>query len=237
MLVLENIRVHYGKVEALKGVSMRIDRGEIVSVIGGNGAGKTTLLKTITGLLRPTTGRVVFQGQDISSRQPHHVTGLGVVMVPEGRGIFPELTVEDNLLLGAYSRYFKTRRSELRQDVEQELRRFPILEKRRRQLAGTLSGGEQQMLAFARGLMAKPRILLLDEPSMGLSPVMIKETFAFISDLNAQGATIVLVEQMASFALSISHRAYVLEVGNLVLEGAGEDLIDNPEVKRAYLGG
>jgi len=216
---------------------LTIPAGAFVGIIGTNGAGKTTLLKTITGLLTPTSGNIVFDGEEISCRKPHLLTKLGIVMVPEGRGIFPGLSVEDNLLLGAYFRYFRTKRSELRQDVERELRRFPILERRRRQLAGTLSGGEQQMLAFARGLMAKPRILLLDEPSMGLSPVMIKETFAFIVELNALGTTIVLVEQMASFALSISHRAYVIEVGSLVLQGTGEELIDNPEVKKAYLGG
>ena len=237
MLVLENIHIFYGKVEALRGVSLHVDKGEIVSVIGGNGAGKTTLLKTVTGLLHPAQGRVVFEEKDISKVKPHHITGLGISMVPEGRGIFPELTVEDNLLLGSYSRYYKTDKSELRADLERHLELFPILLERRKQMAGTLSGGEQQMLAVARGLMANPRLLLLDEPSLGLSPMMCKEIFAFIAKLSMQGVTVVLVEQMASYALSISHRAYVLEIGSVVLEGDCKSLIANPEVKKAYLGG
>lgn len=236
MLAIRDVHLFYNKVEALKGISLDVKEGEIVSIIGSNGAGKTTILKTVTGLLRPSQGTITFQTQDITGIAPHNVPRLGISLIPEGRVVFPDLTVEDNLLLGGYHRYYKTKRADFMRDVAEQYERFPILGQRRNSLAGTLSGGEQQMLAISRGLIAKPTFLLLDEPSLGLAPFIIKEIFKIVEELNRQGTTILLVEQMASFALAISTRAYVLELGTIKLEGAGAELAANPEVKRAYLG-
>jgi branched-chain amino acid transport system ATP-binding protein len=236
MLSIRDVHLFYNKVEALKGISLDVKEGEIVSIIGSNGAGKTTILKTITGLLRPSQGKITFQAQDVAGIAPHNVARLGISLIPEGRVVFPDLTVEDNLLLGGYHRYYKTKRAEFMRDVAEQYERFPILGQRKSSLAGTLSGGEQQMLAISRGLIAKPTFLLLDEPSLGLAPFIIKEIFKIVEELNRQGTTILLVEQMASFALAISTRAYVLELGTIKLEGTGGELAANPEVKRAYLG-
>jgi branched-chain amino acid transport system ATP-binding protein len=236
MLTMRNVHLFYNKVEALKGISLDVKEGEIVSIIGSNGAGKTTILKTITGLLRPSEGKITFEAEDITGIAAHSVVRLGISLVPEGRVVFPDMTVEDNLVLGGYHRYYKTKKADFMRDVEEQYERFPILGQRRYSLAGTLSGGEQQMLAISRGLIAKPKFLLLDEPSLGLAPFIIKEIFRIVEELNRQGTTILLVEQMASFALAISTRAYVLELGTIKLEGAGAELAANPDVKRAYLG-
>jgi branched-chain amino acid transport system ATP-binding protein len=236
MLKMRDVHLFYNKVEALKGISLDVKQGEIVSIIGSNGAGKTTILKTITGLLKPSHGRVTFEGDDITGLAAHNVTRLGISLIPEGRVVFPDMTVEDNLVLGGYHRYYKTKKADFMRDIKEQYERFPILGSRKDSLAGTLSGGEQQMLAISRGLIAKPKFLLLDEPSLGLAPFVIKEIFRTVEELNQQGTTILLVEQMASFALAISTRAYVLELGTIKLEGAGPELAANPEVKRAYLG-
>ncbi len=236
MLAIRDIHIYYNKVEALKGISLDVNQGEVVSIIGSNGAGKTTVLKTITGLLKPTQGTVSFEGVDITNKPAHQITHMGLSLIPEGRVVFPDLTVKDNLLMGGYHRYYKTKKKEFFEDIENQYRRFPILGERRNMLAGTLSGGEQQMLAIARGLMAKPKFLILDEPSLGLAPFIIKDIFNTIRELNRQGVTILLVEQMASFALAISNRAYVLELGQIKMEGTGMALSGNPDVKKAYLG-
>jgi branched-chain amino acid transport system ATP-binding protein len=236
MLAMRDIHIYYNKVEALKGISLDVNQGEIVAIIGSNGAGKTTILKTIAGLLKPSKGNVSFEGENITNKPAHQITQLHISLVPEGRVVFPNLTVEDNLILGGYHRYYKTKKAEFYQDLEEQYSRFPILRERRNMLAGTLSGGEQQMLAISRGLMAKPKFLILDEPSLGLAPFIIKEIFQTIKELNQQGTTILLVEQMASLALAISNRAYVLELGEIMMEGKGSELAENPDVKKAYLG-
>lgn len=237
LLALKNVDVSYGKIHAVKRVSLHVKKGEIVSLIGGNGAGKTTLLSTISGLIRSDGGNIIYEGSDICNRNPDVIVKMGISHVPEGRLIFKPLSVEDNLLLGSYHRYsFKTS-SGIREDMEKMYSMFPILKKRRRQLAGTLSGGEQQMLAIGRALMAKPRLLLLDEPSMGLAPFIIKEIFKHIVDLRDRyGLTVLLVEQNARSALKIAQRGYVLETGRIILEGPAEDLLLNRDVQRAYLG-
>ncbi len=232
MLEVDGLRVRYGTIDALRGVSFRVEPGEIVAVIGSNGAGKSTLLKTLAGLKTPWQGTVRFQGRDIAGRPAHQVVPLGISLVPEGRKIFADQTVWDNLLLGGFAR----RKQDLRGDAEAQLDRFPILRERRDQPAGSLSGGQQQMLAIARGLMARPKLLLLDEPSIGLAPRLVQEVFTIIAGLREEGMTILLVEQMAGMALALADRAYVLEQGQIVLEGTGVELLESPEVRSAYLG-
>ena len=235
MLSVRGLRVEYGHVQALRGVDLEAREGEITAIIGSNGAGKTSTLMAISGLAPMTGGEILFRGRSIARAPAHTITALGITQILEGRQLFADQTVEDNLLLGAYSRPrgARHRTAEL---MEREMRRFPILRERRAQLAGTLSGGEQQMLAIARGLMSEPTLLLMDEPSMGLAPLIVREIARTIQTLKDAGATIVLVEQMASVALQLADRAYVLENGRVTLAGTGRELADNPDVKRAYLG-
>ncbi len=234
LLTIEDLHVYYGHIHALKGISLAVDEGEIVAMLGSNGAGKTTTLRTISGLHHGRQGTVKLAGERIDSRPPHEIVMLGVGHAPEGRRIFGRLTVRENLEMGAYRR----KDSEgIRTDMERTLALFPRLRERISQVAGTLSGGEQQMLAIGRALMTRPRVLLLDEPSMGLAPVLVESIFQTIRDINAQGGTVLLVEQNAFMALSISHRAYVLQTGEITLQGSAAELRENPEVKRAYLGG
>jgi branched-chain amino acid transport system ATP-binding protein len=235
MLSVQSLRVDYGHVQALRGVNLEAREGEITAIIGSNGAGKTSTLMAISGLAPVTEGEILFRGTPITGRPAHEITTLGITQILEGRQLFADQSVEDNLLLGAYTRLRD--RARVRQMMEREMDRFPILRRRRGQLAGTLSGGEQQMLAIARGLMSEPTVLLMDEPSMGLAPLMVQEIARTIRSLREEGATIVLVEQMASVALQLADRAYVLETGRVTLSGSGRELADNPEVKRAYLGG
>ncbi|HZE35173.1 MAG TPA: ABC transporter ATP-binding protein [Candidatus Eisenbacteria bacterium] len=235
MLSVRSLRVDYGHVQALRGVSLEAHEGEITAIIGSNGAGKTSTLMAISGLAPVTEGEILFRGAPITGRPAHEITTLGITQILEGRQLFADQSVEDNLLLGAYTRLRD--RARVRQMMEREMDRFPILRRRRGQLAGTLSGGEQQMLAIARGLMSEPTVLLMDEPSMGLAPLMVQEIARTIRSLREEGATIVLVEQMASVALQLADRAYVLETGRVTLSGSGRELADNPDVKRAYLGG
>jgi branched-chain amino acid transport system ATP-binding protein len=232
VLRVEALHVYYGEIHALKGVTLAVERGEIVALLGNNGAGKTTTLKTISGLLTPRTGGVSLEGDALTGRPPHEVVLKGIAHVPEGRRIFNRLTVRENLLMGAYRRHD----GGIAGDLERVLTLFPRLGERLAQVAGTLSGGEQQMLAIARALMANPRLLLLDEPSMGLAPVLVEQIFQTIDDINRQGTTILLVEQNAAMALSIAHRAYVLETGLVALAGSAGELAENPDVRRAYLG-
>ena len=234
MLKVENLNVHYGVIHALKGVSIEVKQGEIVSLIGANGAGKTTLLHSISGIIKSTDGTIMFENNDITKKQARDIVIAGLTQVPEGRRIFKGMSVEDNLLMGAYLRKDK---DGINADIQKVFERFPRLKERIKQNAETLSGGEQQMLAMGRALMARPKILLLDEPSMGLSPLLVKEIFNIITDINEQGSTILLVEQNAKMALSIAHSAYVLENGKIVLSGTGSELANSPEVKKAYLGG
>jgi branched-chain amino acid transport system ATP-binding protein len=236
MLSVRGLRVDYGHVQALRGVDLEAREGEITAIIGSNGAGKTSTLMAISGLAPVTGGEILFRGQPITRVPAHRITALGITQILEGRQLFADQTVEDNLLLGAYS-HRRSARGRVGQLIEREMDRFPILRQRRKQLAGTLSGGEQQMLAIARGLMSEPRVLLMDEPSMGLAPLLVREIARTIQALKDQGATIVLVEQMASVALRLADHAYVLENGRITLAGTGRELVDNPEVKRAYLGG
>ena len=236
MLAVDDLRVSYGNVEVVKGVSFEVHPGEVVVVIGSNGAGKTTTLKTITGLpelLKRVTGRIAFEGTRIDRARPDRIARLGLAHVPEGRQVFPDQTVKDNLLLGAYQRRDYV---EVHRDVEQMEERFPILGERADQLAGLLSGGEQQMLAIARALMSRPRMILFDEPSMGLAPLIVERVFEIIRELKAEGKTILLVEQMAFQALGIADRAYVLETGRITLSGLGHELLQDDRVKEAYLG-
>ena len=235
LLEVEDLRVHYGHVEALKGVSLTVDEGEVVTLIGANGAGKSTTLKTISGLRPVTSGAIRFQGDDIVGVAPHRLVELGLSQAPEGRGIFPGMTVMENLEMGAYAR--KGGRGAWASDLERVFELFPRLEERRRQAGGTLSGGEQQMLAIGRALMARPRVLLLDEPSMGLAPMLVTQIFDIISEINEQGTTILLVEQNASQALHRAHRGYVLETGRVVRADEARALLDDESVKAAYLGG
>jgi branched-chain amino acid transport system ATP-binding protein len=232
MLEVENIQVFYGEIHALKGISLQVEKGEIVALLGNNGAGKTTTLKTISGLLRPRTGRILLEGQPINELPPHEIVSLGVAHAPEGRKIFNRLTVTENLEMGAYLRSDGT----IVEDIERVFTLFSRLKERRTQVAGTLSGGEQQMLAIGRALMARPRILLLDEPSMGLAPILVEQIFQTVEDINRQGTTILLVEQNAAMALSIAHRGYVLETGTIALHGSAVELQEHPDVRRAYLG-
>ncbi|MEA3056816.1 MAG: branched-chain amino acid transport system ATP-binding protein [Actinomycetota bacterium] len=233
MLELGDVHVHYGKVEALKGITVSVQHGEIVTLIGANGAGKTTTLKTISGVRPVSAGTITFEGQDITGHKPHQLVEMGICQAPEGRGIFPGMSVMENLEMGAYANRGKDARSEL--DRVFEL--FPRLQERSTQPGGTLSGGEQQMLAIGRALMAKPKLLLLDEPSMGLAPKLVAQIFSIITEINAQGTTILLVEQNAAQALQRAHRAYVLEVGRVVKTASAKDLLDDDSVRAAYLGG
>jgi len=232
VLKVESLDVAYGEIRALKGVGLEVGRGEIVTILGNNGAGKTTTLKTISGLLHPTRGTITLEGEPLVGVPPHAIVSRGVAHVPEGRHIFNRLTVRENLTMGAYLRSD----TGIATDLERVFALFPRLAERITQVAGTLSGGEQQMLAIGRALMANPRLLLLDEPSMGLAPVLVEQIFDTISDINRQGMTILLVEQNAAMALSIAHRGYVLETGSIALTGTAAELADNPEVRRAYLG-
>ena len=233
MLKITDLHVNYGMIQAIKGVSFHVDEGEIIALIGANGAGKTTILHTITGLVGAASGKIEYKGNDLTKVPAHKIVSMGMSHVPEGRRIFQELSVYDNLLLGAFTRRQK---SEISESIERIYKHFPRLEERKNQIAGTLSGGEQQMLAIGRALMAKPSIILMDEPSMGLSPLYVSEIFAIIQEINKDGTTVLLVEQNAKKALSISNRAYVLETGNIVLEGDAKELMQNDQVKRAYLG-
>ncbi|WP_088188787.1 ABC transporter ATP-binding protein [Desulfosporosinus sp. FKA] len=234
MLVLEDVHVYYGAIHALKGISLQVNQGEIVTLIGSNGAGKSTSLKTISGLLRPKQGKISFNGEDLAKIPPQKIVAKGISQVPEGRRIFANMTVSENLDMGAYLRKDK---SGIKQDVERVFELFPRLKERKSQVAGTLSGGEQQMLAMGRALMSRPQLLLLDEPSMGLAPILVKQIFTIIQEINAQGTTILLVEQNAHMALSIANRAYVLETGKIVLGGQAQDLAASEDVRKAYLGG
>jgi branched-chain amino acid transport system ATP-binding protein len=233
MLILENISVNYGAIEALSGVSLEVEQGEVVTLIGANGAGKTTTLRTITGLLAPKTGRVMYEGKPISGAPPHRLVPMGIAMSPEGRGVFANLSVRENLEMGAYIRNDK---QGIAADMERGFRMFPRLKEREQQKAGTLSGGEQQMLAMARALMSRPRLLLLDEPSLGLAPLVVHTIFEAIEEIRAEGTTILLVEQNANAALHHSDRAYVMETGRIVMQGTSKTLAGDPKVKEAYLG-
>ncbi|MBO0996416.1 ABC transporter ATP-binding protein [Bacillus sp. SD075] len=234
MLKIEDINVYYGNIQALKGISLSINEGEIVTLIGANGAGKSTMLKTISGLLKPKQGKVIYEGQSIGGKAAQSIVKMGISHVPEGRRVFANMTVEENLQLGAYLRKDK---AGIKQDMEKVYELFPRLLERLKQQSGTLSGGEQQMLAMGRALMAKPRLLLLDEPSMGLAPLLVKQIFHIIEEINKTGTTILLVEQNANLALSIADRAYVVETGRIVLSGKSEELTASEEIKNAYLGG
>ncbi|WP_371381826.1 ABC transporter ATP-binding protein [Sporomusa aerivorans] len=234
MLKIDNINVYYGAIHALKGISVEVNQGEIVTLIGANGAGKSTTLRTISGLLKPKSGHIVFEGQNIGGMAAQNIVKLGISQVPEGRRVFANMTVLENLELGAYLR---SDSKEIKNDMDTVFSRFPRLAERKSQLAGTLSGGEQQMLAMGRALMSRPRILLLDEPSMGLAPLLVKEIFSIIKDINATGTTILLVEQNAHMALSIANKAYVLETGRITLSGDARELAESEEIRKAYLGG
>jgi len=234
LLKVNEIDVFYGAIQALFSVSLEVKKGEIVTLIGANGAGKSTLLKTISGLIRPRTGSIYFEDIDITKKSSMEIVKLGISHVPEGRRVFPEMTVLENLELGAYLRKDK---QGIKEDLKKVFERFPRLYERKNQLAGTLSGGEQQMLAIGRALMSRPKLLLLDEPSMGLAPILVTEIFKIIKEINSQGTTILLIEQNAHMALSIADRAYVIETGRIVLSGEAKDIAANPEVKKAYLGG
>jgi branched-chain amino acid transport system ATP-binding protein len=234
MLKINDVNVYYGNIHALKGVSLEINEGEIVTLIGANGAGKSTLLKTISGLLKPKNGEILFQGQSIGGKVAQSIVKQGLSQVPEGRRVFQNMSVEENLELGAYLRNDK---QGIREDFEKVYQLFPRLLERKKQLSGTLSGGEQQMLAMGRALMARPRLLLLDEPSMGLAPLLVKTIFKIIKEINQTGTTILLVEQNANMALSIADRAYVIETGKIVASGSSEELNQSDQIKMAYLGG
>ena len=234
MLEVKNIDVYYGNIQALKGVSVTVNEGEIVSLIGANGAGKSTLLKTLSGLLKPKSGGITFLGNSIAGKAAQGIVKSGISHVPEGRRVFANLTVEENLELGAFLRKDK---KAIAEDMKKVYDTFPRLLERRKQMSGTLSGGEQQMLAMGRAIMAKPKLLLLDEPSMGLAPLMVKTIFGVIKDINAQGTTVLLVEQNAHMALSIAHRGYVIETGKVVLSGSAQELQSSEEIRKAYLGG
>ncbi|PKM93990.1 MAG: ABC transporter ATP-binding protein [Firmicutes bacterium HGW-Firmicutes-1] len=233
MLKVNDIHVYYGAIHAIKGVSFEVNQGEIVTLIGANGAGKTTILHTVSGLIKPKTGTIELLDTEISNIEAHKIVEMGMAQVPEGRRVFAKMSVQENLEMGAFSRKDK---ANFNDDYDMVFEKFPRLKERRKQLAGTMSGGEQQMLAMARALMSRPKILLLDEPSMGLAPILVDEIFNIVQEINKAGTTVLLVEQNAHKALSIASRAYVLETGNVVLSGQASDLLDNEEVKKAYLG-
>ena len=234
MLEVKNLHVSYGMIDAVKGIDFQVNDGEIVSLIGANGAGKTTTMHTLSGLLKAKEGTILLDGKDLTKVKANKIVGMGLVQVPEGRRVFTQMSVEENLQLGAYLRHDK---SEIAKDFRHVYELFPRLEERKKQLAGTLSGGEQQMLAMARALMSKPKVLLMDEPSMGLSPLLVKEIFAIIKDINKAGTTIFVVEQNAKMALEIADHAYVMDTGKIVLSGTGKELAASSEVQKAYLGG
>lgn len=233
MLEIRNLEVYYGMIQAIKGISFDVNEGEVIALIGANGAGKTTILHTITGLLSAKTGTIHFEGQDIAKVPGHKIVSMGMAHVPEGRRVFAQLSVLQNLKMGAYTRKNKT---EINETLEAIYKKFPRLEERQNQLAGTLSGGEQQMLAMGRALMSHPKIILMDEPSMGLSPIFVNEIFEIINEVSASGTTVLLVEQNAKKALSIADRAYVLETGNIVIDGKASELLEDDSIKKAYLG-
>lgn len=233
MLKVTDLQVYYGVIQALKGISFEVNEGEVIALIGANGAGKTTILHTVTGLINQKAGKIEFEGKDISHTPAYKIVAEGMAHVPEGRRVFAELSVYDNLMMGAYTRKDK---KEIAETLEMVYKRFPRLEERKKQMAGTLSGGEQQMLAMGRALMSKPKIILMDEPSMGLSPIFVNEIFDIIKAVSASGTTVLLVEQNAKKALSIADRAYVLETGNIILEGDAKVLMNDERVKKAYLG-
>lgn len=233
MLEVKDLEVYYGMIQAIKGISFQVNEGEVIALIGANGAGKTTILHTVTGLLSPKKGSVIFEGKDITRVPAHRIVSLGMAHVPEGRRVFAQLTVYQNLMMGAFTR---TNKGEIEESLGEVYKRFPRLEERKNQVAGTLSGGEQQMLAMGRALMSRPRIILMDEPSMGLSPILVNEIFDIIQSVSATGTTVLLVEQNARKALSIANRAYVLETGKIVLEGDAKELMNDDSIKKAYLG-
>ena len=233
MLEIKDLKVSYGMIQAIKGISFEVNKGEVIALIGANGAGKTTILHTITGLLSADSGSVTYEGKDITRMPGHKIVSMGIAHVPEGRRVFANMTVLQNLKLGAYTRKDK---AEIAETMEMVYTRFPRLKERKNQLAGTLSGGEQQMLAMGRALMSHPQIILMDEPSMGLSPIFVNEIFDIIEEVSKSGTTVLLVEQNAKKALSIADRAYVLETGNIVLDGKASELLDNDSIKKAYLG-
>ena len=233
MLEIKDLEVYYGVIQAIKGISFEVNKGEVIALIGANGAGKTTILHTITGLLSPKKGSVIYEGTDITKIPAHNIFSLGMAHVPEGRRVFADLSVYENLKMGAYTRKDK---NEVEETLEKVYERFPRLKERKNQMAGTLSGGEQQMLAMGRALMSKPKIILMDEPSMGLSPILVNEIFDIIQEVSKSGTTVLLVEQNAKKALSIADRAYVLETGKIVLDGKAEDLLNDDSIKKAYLG-
>lgn len=233
MLEIKDIEVYYGMIQAIKGISFEVNEGEVIALIGANGAGKTTILHTITGLLSPKKGSVLFEGKDITKIPAHKIVSLGMAHVPEGRRVFAELTVYENLKMGAYTRKNKL---EIEQTLQMVYKRFPRLMERKNQLAGTLSGGEQQMLAMGRALMSHPKIIVMDEPSMGLSPILVNQIFDIIEEVSKSGTTVLLVEQNAKKALAIADRAYVLETGRIVLEGDAKELMNDDSIKKAYLG-
>ena len=234
MLEIKDLHVHYGVIEALKGISLEVNEGEIVALIGANGAGKTTMMQSISGIVKKTSGDVMFLNESIMKANPKHIVEMGLTQVPERRRIFTGMSVYENLMMGAFLRKDK---DGIKRDYEKVFEQFPILKERMNQDASTLSGGEQQMLAMGRALMAKPKLLLLDEPSMGLAPILVKEIFNIIEEINKAGTTVLLVEQNAKMALSIAHRAYVLETGKVVMSGTGEELAKSSDVQKAYLGG
>jgi branched-chain amino acid transport system ATP-binding protein len=233
LLNVDNVTVSYGGVRALRGISCQVEEGEIVALIGANGAGKSTTLKAICGLVRPQSGTITYNKKVLNKMPPHKIVSMGISQVPEGRRVFTRLTVLENLEMGGYTR---KKAGEVKDSIKNVFKRFPRLEERKSQLAGTLSGGEQQMLAMGRALMSRPRLLLLDEPSMGLAPMLVQEIFFIILEINQAGTTILLVEQNANMALSIANRAYVLETGEIVLSGSASEMADNPDVRKAYLG-
>ena len=233
VLRVEGLHAGYGPIKALRGIDLEVNRGEVMALIGSNGAGKTTLLMTVCGIVRPSAGRIVYNGQDITGAQPYQIMNRGVAQVPEGRRIFPQMTVLENLQMGGAS----SAAEDFRHDLDWVYSLFPVLAERQHQSGGTLSGGEQQMLAIARGLMSRPHLLLMDEPSLGLAPLLVKQIFQIIEQINRQGTTILLVEQNAFAALKLAHRACVLATGEIVLSGTAQTLLDNPDVQRAYLGG
>ncbi len=233
MLEVKNIEVYYGVIQAIKGISFEVNQGEVIALIGANGAGKTTTLQTITGMLSPKSGEVIFEGVDITKIPGHKIVGMGMAHVPEGRRVFAQLSVLENLKLGAYT---VKDTAKIEETLNRVYESFPRLAERKNQMAGTLSGGEQQMLAMGRALMSQPRLICMDEPSMGLSPILVDEIFKIITDISSTGTTVLLVEQNAKKALSIADRAYVLETGNIVLEGKASDLLNNEDIKKAYLG-
>jgi len=237
MLTIDSLSASYGSIRVLKEVSIQVPEGKVVSIIGANGAGKSTLLKSISGLMKNSTGRILYKDRNIAGMPANRIVGLGISQVPEGRQLFAHLTVLDNINLGAYHYFKRSNRLEIKERIARVYEMFPILEKRSKQIAGTLSGGEQQMLAIGRALMGRPELLLLDEPSMGIAPLIVREIFNVVKQLNQAGTTVLLVEQNARAALKVAHHSYVIERGEIVLEGLAAELLDNPKVKEHYLGG